>query len=84
MHYRISRQKMLIPLLGSAAFLLPYTAMAQQISPEWSPLDDSGPVYGGTTDEAPAAQEEKRSRRVPNAAARGLMLPLIWRYSRSR
>ncbi len=61
MQNRNSNSKLIISLLAGAAFALPGIASAQQIAPEWSPMDDGasgiGQVGGGE-----AEPQNKRRR----------------------
>jgi hypothetical protein len=50
MQNRISKTSFLCSLLASAAFVIPNAAIAQQLSPEWTPLDDSATQVGGGED----------------------------------
>jgi hypothetical protein len=62
MQNQISKKTILISLLGSAVFALPNMAMAQQLAPEWSPMDDGGDTAIGGQAYGEAAPEEKKSR----------------------
>jgi hypothetical protein len=64
MQNRISKKTIVIALLAGVAFAAPSAVMAQQLAPEWSPLDDGDTGYGGEATSEPAPKEEKaRSRR---------------------
>ncbi len=64
MQNRISKSSILCSLLASAAFVLPNAAIAQQIAPEWTPLDDSAAQAGGGED---GASDSPRRRRGSDA-----------------
>ncbi len=71
MHNQIAK-KLTLALLGSAAFTLPSMAMAQQIAPEWSPMDDAPPAA-----EAPADEGGRSSGRGQRSGPRVNVSPYI-------
>jgi hypothetical protein len=58
-----SKQSLFIVLLSGAAFCTPHAALAQQIAPEWSPMDDAPPMQQAYGEEAPEESRRVRGER---------------------
>jgi hypothetical protein len=62
MDNRITKKLFLVSLLGGAALCTPSLAMAQQLAPEWSPMDDNaGPIEAQSDGSGQAPQRAGRS-----------------------
>ncbi len=69
-----SKNSILLVLLSGAAFCVPQAAFAQQIAPEWSPMDDAPPAQQAYGEEAP---EEGRKVRGGHTKPRLEVTPYI-------
>jgi hypothetical protein len=76
MQNRISKNSLFYSLLATAAFALPGSAIAQQIEPEWTPMDDSA-AQAGYGEEAGSDSARHRGGNDGNARGNGRSGPNV-------
>ncbi len=78
MDTRITKKALILSLLCGAAFGVPSVAMAQQLAPEWSPMDDdSGPTQATGDESDQARHRNKRGKRGGDSGPRVDVTPYI-------
>lgn len=78
MDNRITKKALILSLLAGVTFGLPSVTVAQQIAPEWSPMDDSsGPTAPADEDNGKAQKHHKRGSHGDRSGPRVEVTPYI-------